>query len=142
MTEPIMENNKAEETRLDINVGVPSPEFFEREYREFMEEYKCRVKFVYKEHALKKLLKADLIKDLIKLNQRNHMLRLELLHPKYVDYISQIENLEAIIENGKNTRVIIERKLINVEDKNRLLLLRVAELEEQLEKCNVRRCEL
>ena len=70
------------------------------------------------------------------------MLRLELLHPKYVDYISQIENLEAIIENGKNTRVIIERKLINVEDKNRLLLLRVAELEEQLEKCNVRRCEL
>ena len=141
MTEPIMENNKAEEQiptggkRLDIKVGVPSPEFFEREYRVFMDLYKYEEQFVYTEKNLKKILKAVLIKDLIKLHTRNHNLRKELLHPQYVDYISKIENLEA---NERSA----EQNLDKVEEEKRLLLLRVAELEEQLEKCNVRRCEL
>lgn len=142
MTEPTMANNMTEEQittgekRLDIKVGPPSKEYFERQYREFMDEYKSNVKFVYTEDALKKVLKADLIKDLIKLNERNHMIRKELLHPEYIDYISSIENLQAIIENDTKTRFIIERsaerKLDKVEEEKRLLLLRIAELEEQL----------
>jgi hypothetical protein len=132
MTEPIMENNKAEETRLDINVGAPSAEFIEKKYDEFVREYEIESIFTYHERRLKKVLKADLIKDLIRLHTNNYLIRKQSFYPHKLDSIAMIEEYQKRADE----------KIDKLEEEKRLLLFRVAELEEQLEKCNVRRCEL
>jgi hypothetical protein len=108
------------------------------EHAHFINHHNCMTKYVYTEHALNKVLKKELIKDLIRLHEQNHILRVEALFPNTIKYIEIIEEYDAINKNHTKVRELIEiqakRNLDKVEEEKRLLILRIAELEEEMKK--------